>query len=302
MKWKYFDKNFEFLPDCQDHVWFGHIYFAYDLVRNTNPECLVELGTYYGTSISSFLQGVKDSKLNTRVYAVDSWEGDENAGFYGNYVYEHTSALVKKYYSSQNVELMKMLFNQAVTEFENESIDILHIDGLHTYDAVKEDYETWLPKMKKDGIILFHDTNVPEYGVRRLWDEITQNSNYGYFDFKHSFGLGVLFLDKTRFDDLIGNDSQKLVEYYQDLAAHSVSLSDLINTEVNRNLIQTELHATLNLYHKTKKMLDDADKSVHVLNKKIKKLEKENREMKKTLDRKSVRLLNKALKTAGRPL
>jgi FkbM family methyltransferase len=84
----------------------------------------------------------------------------------------------------------------ASAEFDDNSIDLLHIDGLHTYEAVKHDFESWLPKLTKNAIVLFHDTNVyiKDFGVWKYWSEITKS--YDSFSFLHGFGLGILCLNK----------------------------------------------------------------------------------------------------------
>ena len=65
--------------------------------------------------------------------------------------------IVNRFFPKIHV-LIRSKFSEAVTQFEDESIDLLHIDGYHTLKAaVTEDYETWLPKLRGNGVILFHD-------------------------------------------------------------------------------------------------------------------------------------------------
>ena len=54
---------------------------------------------------------------------------------------------------------MKTTSAKAVEEFEDESIDILHIDGNHTEDSAYFDAVHWLPKVKQGGYIWFDDVN-----------------------------------------------------------------------------------------------------------------------------------------------
>ena len=84
-------------------------------------------------------------------------------------------------------------FSEAVSCFEDDSVELLHIDGLHTYEAVKEDYETWRPKLATCGVIMFHDTNEyqTDFGVWQFFDEVRHEAPAS-FQFRHGHGLGVM--------------------------------------------------------------------------------------------------------------
>lgn len=50
--------------------------------------------------------------------------------------------------------------------------DLLLIDGDHTYEGVKKDFEMYVPLVKKNGIILMHDITNVGCGVPKFWKEI----------------------------------------------------------------------------------------------------------------------------------
>jgi hypothetical protein len=85
-----------------------------------------------------------------------------------------------------------MTFDQALQYLPAASVDLLHIDGLHFYDAVKTDYESWLPKLSDRAVVLFHDTMETQrgFGVHQLWAELSPN--FPSFNFEHGHGLGIL--------------------------------------------------------------------------------------------------------------
>jgi hypothetical protein len=180
-------------------TWTDHMPFGYDIVATVRPKITVELGTQGGLSFFTFCQSIKENEIDGVCYAVDTWEGEEHTGKYDESVYESVRKHAHEQYAGF-AYLMRMLFNDALNHFDNESIDLLHIDGLHTYDAVQEDFNTWYPKVKPGGVILFHDVyaRMMDFGAWKFWQEIAQQ--YPSFEFRHGFGLGVLqkpFTDKN---------------------------------------------------------------------------------------------------------
>ncbi|MGG1368247.1 class I SAM-dependent methyltransferase [Priestia megaterium] len=196
MEWIYHKPFFEYdnhKPSIMRlSAWGGHRNFAYDLVRFMKPKLIVELGTQHGVSFFSFCQAIKDEGLLTSCCAIDTWQGDAHTGLYGKDVFNIVKKITDEYYKDI-ATLVPNTFDEALGLYQDQTIDILHIDGYHTFEAVSHDYETWLPKVKKNGIVLFHDIEVKsqDFGVYKLWDILKRQ--YPTLEFKHSYGLGVLF-------------------------------------------------------------------------------------------------------------
>lgn len=182
-------------------AWFAHIPFAGWLIESFRPRMLVELGAHHGTSYLAFCQAIVANDVMCKSFAVDTWTGDEHSGEYGEEVYEQLHAYHSRKYGGFS-ELLRMTFDEAAGYFEDGSIDLLHVDGLHTYEAVKHDFEKWFPKLSDRAVVLFHDTSVREreFGVWRFWHELEQS--HRSFEFTHGHGLGVLSLGSDAPPDL----------------------------------------------------------------------------------------------------
>jgi hypothetical protein len=158
------------------------------LFKLLNPRRFVELGTHYGMSYFSACQA---SKGAVQCVAIDNWIGDPHASFHAAEVYDEFRRNASKFPEQLHV---RANFDDAVRCFDDGSIDLLHIDGYHTYEAVRNDFETWLAKMSPDGVIIFHDINVHErgFGVWRFWEELVQR--YPSFQLMHCHGLGMIYV------------------------------------------------------------------------------------------------------------
>jgi hypothetical protein len=106
---------------------------------------------------------------------------------------------------SQKIYLLRadshseLTFEALVSTLSGRPIDFLFIDGDHTYNGVKRDFELYSPLVCKEGLIGFHDVapHVPDgtYGVRRLWDELKPAYKWQEIiahQSQRGFGIGLL--------------------------------------------------------------------------------------------------------------
>ena len=176
--------------DLCNSAWTEHAPFAFWLVEALRPRIFVELGTHNGFSFLAVCQAIERLNLGTAAYAVDSWKGDEHAGFYDEGVFRSVKTRSARY--GGFCTLVRSTFDEALPYFADGSIDLLHIDGRHRYDDVEHDFDTWRQKLSSEAVVLFHDINVRErgFGVWRFFDEMA--GAHASFRFLHGHGLGVL--------------------------------------------------------------------------------------------------------------
>lgn len=243
-EWVYHEPKFE----CDEinyellrySPWSGHRNFAYDFISFFEPKTIVELGSYYGCSAFAFIQAIKDKGLETKFYGIDTWQGDDfTKNDYKKNVFLAFSEVAESCFRNQNVNMLRKTFDEAIADFEDNSIELLHIDGSHHYEDAKHDFETWFSKVKNDGVIMFHDISSDKMygeimGSHNFWEELKQEFKLT-FQFDFSYGLGILFLSEEKynlFTNLIDvNKYQKInnslsVEYKDELRKNFFSLED----------------------------------------------------------------------------
>jgi len=208
----------EYLTDSYE--WQGHIPFAFWLVASIQPRSIVELGSYKGDSYLAFCEAVSLAGIDCQCHAIDTWKGDEHVGAYGDEIYDALRQHHDSRYS-QFSRLHRMRFEEALPSFEEGEIDLLHIDGLHTYEAVRKDFYDFLPKMSDRGVVILHDSAVREreFGVWKLVEELSVE--YPLFEFEHSNGLAVALVGQNCagvLRDMVHADQQEtrcIREYFQ---------------------------------------------------------------------------------------
>lgn len=166
------------IEDDIPSAWSGHFPFAYWLVQALNPLLTVELGVDYGASLIALARYNKGYTCG-----IDWFQGDDQTG------QRDTEQIVIDNIRKSGVPfiyVIKSTFDEMAAQWTR-GIDLLHIDGHHTYEDVKNDFTKWSPHVRSGGVILFHDT-VSFDGPRRVFQEI----EWPKFNFTHSAGLGVV--------------------------------------------------------------------------------------------------------------
>jgi hypothetical protein len=124
------------------------------LLENIEKPVGVEIGTAEGFTTESLLKTVPTLKLTgVDPYPIYiDWDNNQPASDKNKEKYIEKT----KEYKDRWNHFYKTS-DEAASEFENESLDFVFIDGLHTYEQVLKDCQNYYPKIKKGGLIIGHD-------------------------------------------------------------------------------------------------------------------------------------------------
>lgn len=171
-------------PDL-NYLGLGTLY--YTLTYLARAELAVCIGSGSGFVPKLMRQAQRDLRLQGKTVLIDA---DIRVKSQGIPDYHDCTTLFRTKYPE--IEVWKVKSQDAAEKFEPNSIDYLHIDGDHSYEGVKCDFESYLPKLKRGSIVSFHDSTDDRCGVKRLLQELAQAAEFEQFTFAQGNGTTIL--------------------------------------------------------------------------------------------------------------
>ena len=139
----------------------------------------VEIGCWQGKSSIHAAKQARLTGKNIKVYSVDTFEGTKDEKYHQQHInkldkslYEMALENIKKHNVENIVTLIKNDSVEASKDFVLQGVDVVFIDGDHSYQGCKRDIEAWWSKLKQGGIMA-GDDYAPEFpGVIKAVDEL----------------------------------------------------------------------------------------------------------------------------------
>jgi predicted O-methyltransferase YrrM len=145
------------------------------IVGELRPASVLEVGTFRGGTLALWC---RLAEASATICSVDLRGGEYGAGYPWWRGVAYKRSLPK---SDQRLELIRgdsksMAIVSRVKELFPRGIEFIFLDGDHTYEGAKADFDNYIPMLAKGGVLAMHDIaahpNMPSVKVDRLWSEI----------------------------------------------------------------------------------------------------------------------------------
>lgn len=147
----------------------------YTLVEIFDIKNYLEIGVHNGTSMSY----VVSSNKSINCIGVDLFQNTIERYNHDNLQYERTKHNILKSNKNSKITLIKgnsfhtSTLDEVKTQLNNNQLDILFIDGDHSYNGIKNDFTNYSPLVKKGGFIVMDDYNPHYPGIIKFCDNLS---------------------------------------------------------------------------------------------------------------------------------
>lgn len=189
-----FVETFDFQSGLGDSAW-----LLYGLVRSMKPAVCVEVGSARGKS-ACFIGLALLRNAKGRLYAIDPHGGTDWNDTQSTDTFALITENVRRAGVADRVEIVRKVSADARADIP-QPIDMLFIDGDHSYEGVKADWDLFSPLVSPFGVVVFHDTlwelapdaslDRADMGVPRFVDELRQ-AGYQVITINQDFGVTLV--------------------------------------------------------------------------------------------------------------
>jgi len=147
--------------------------------RREFTKLINELGYKRGAEIGvregHFSKYIVENTNIEKWYSIDPWENNPELPN-AEVALESAKNMFEPF--GERIEMIKGYSPQAADLIEDNSLDFIYIDGMHTYDEVKADINAWWSKLKDGGILAGHDYHLEDWpGVYNSVNEFVEENN-----------------------------------------------------------------------------------------------------------------------------
>jgi len=133
---------------------------------------IIEIGSYAGESTLIFADCIPDAEI----VCVDPWETAQNVF---NQTLKNTgkaahAKFLERIADYPQISFIKKMSDDAAADFEDDSVDLVYIDGNHAYNFVIRDLRNYMPKLRMGCFMTGHDWYADP---KAKWHCVTQACN-----------------------------------------------------------------------------------------------------------------------------
>lgn len=170
------------------HGWFDFDNLYQDMIHTLCVEnrqyMFAEIGCWKGKSTAFMAVEIANSSKNIDFYCIDTWKGSQehinkdSAAF--DKICLEENALYDMFLKNMEpvihyIKPIRMPSVKASNTFEDGFFDFVFIDASHEYEDIKNDIQSWYPKVRSGGVLAGHDYGWG--GVKKAVDEFVEKNN-----------------------------------------------------------------------------------------------------------------------------
>jgi predicted O-methyltransferase YrrM len=191
---EFYAETFDFQSGLGDSAW-----VLYGLARSLKPKVCVEIGSARGKSACAVGLALRRNG-GGKLYAIDPHSPTDWNDTHSVDTLALMQAHLERAGAAGYVEIVRKTSGEAAKGWDKK-IDLIFIDGDHSYEGVKADWDLFLPHMAEFGVVVFHDTiwdlrpdpklSRADMGVPRFVDEL-RAAGYPVITLDQNFGVSLV--------------------------------------------------------------------------------------------------------------